>query len=234
MLVSAALILLVSAALIITGIRRVPGIGIIGGVVVLGLLAWVRPEHLAQFGTVMPANMWGTAGLALLLGIAIQLFATMLMDPLLEKLTHKLPDTSVAAGAQGNLENLAFWLLTAWLLAAVLEETIYRGFLINETTRILGTGPTAILLALLFSSAVFGLSHWYQGRSGILSTGSIGLLLGILFLASGFNIWLPILTHGFIDTAALLMTFWNAEPKLRQMVWKEQAGNTFPRGEPDQ
>jgi membrane protease YdiL (CAAX protease family) len=51
---------------------------------------------------------------------------------------------------------------------------------------------------------LFGLAHQYQGLSGMISTGLVGLALGILFLKSRNRLWLTILTHGVYD--AILIT----------------------------
>ena len=71
---------------------------------------------------------------------------------------------------------------------------------------------------MIISSVLFGLAHWYQGKSGVLSTGIVGAVLGILFIASGFNLWLPILTHGFIDTVGLFLIYVNADKTLKERV----------------
>jgi membrane protease YdiL (CAAX protease family) len=47
--------------------------------------------------------------------------------------------------------------------------------------------------------------------------------MGILFIWSGYNLWLPILTHGFIDTVGLTMIYLNADKKLKQMIAGKQA-----------
>ena len=44
------------------------------------------------------------------------------------------------------------------------------------------------------------------------------IIFGILFIASGFNIWLPILTHGFIDTVGLFLIYINADKFMKERV----------------
>jgi membrane protease YdiL (CAAX protease family) len=43
----------------------------------------------------------------------------------------------------------------------------------------------SVWLGLLVSSVIFGLAHAYQGRSGILGTGILGAIFGIVFIVSG-------------------------------------------------
>jgi membrane protease YdiL (CAAX protease family) len=42
-----------------------------------------------------------------------------------------------------------------------------------------------------------------------------GLFFGTLYLASGGNLWLPILAHGFSDTIAMALIYLGLVPELR-------------------
>ena len=50
-----------------------------------------------------------------------------------------------------------------------------------------------------------------------MSTGLAGLVLGGMFLAAGFNLWLPILAHGAVDTLALLLIYSNRDLALKHL-----------------
>jgi membrane protease YdiL (CAAX protease family) len=54
---------------------------------------------------------------------------------------------------------------------------------------------------------VFGVAHAYQSVTGVLDTALAGMVLGLLYLFSGRNLWLPILTHGIIDTIGFLLIY---------------------------
>ena len=114
-------------------------------------------------------------------------------------------------GLRGNLKALLTWLLIVWFLVAFIEEIIFRGFLMMELKKLLGDKPGTPYLNLFLTSIVFGLAHWYQGPSGIVTTGIVGFLLGWIFMRYGFNLWLPILAHGFVDTIGLSMIYFNAD-----------------------
>jgi uncharacterized protein len=90
--------------------------------------------------------------------------------------------------------------------------------MMGDIAELFGRSKPALAGNLIVTSILFGLAHWYQGRSGALSTGIIGVILGILFIASGFNLWLPILTHGFIDTVGLFLIFINGDKFLKERV----------------
>jgi len=65
--------------------------------------------------------------------------------------------------------------------AGVCEEFLYRGFAMAALERT--AVPT--WLVVILTAALFGLAHAYQGRSGILATGLMGILFGMGRLAFG-------------------------------------------------
>lgn len=77
--------------------------------------------------------------------------------------------------------------------AGVCEEILYRAFMIAYLAAF---GP--MWFAVVGSSLVFGLGHAYQGASGVLKTGLVGLTMAALFLLTG-SLWAPILVHAVID-----------------------------------
>ena len=217
--VSLVLVAFVSALLVGTGVVKQPGLGVLGAAVVIGLVLWSRGEGLAALGFAAPASWWQTALLALALGVALQLLSIVLVEPLAERLTGESHDHSVVAGVKGSWRAFALWMLLVWLVVAPLEEAIFRGFLMTEIARIVGTGPGATLLNVVVASVVFGLAHGYQGRSGVLSTGLVGAVLGWVVVASDFDVWLVILTHGFVDTIGIALVAVGADEAIRRRLW---------------
>ncbi len=88
-------------------------------------------------------------------------------------------------------EYRAFFRLS--LTAGIVEEIVYRGFLIWYLS--LFMPPWAAIIA---SSVVFGAGHAYQGLNGALRTGALGLGFAVLFVASG-SLWLPMAAHALLD-----------------------------------
>jgi membrane protease YdiL (CAAX protease family) len=81
--------------------------------------------------------------------------------------------------------------------AGICEELVFRGFLI--VALLSATGSLA--LALLLSSAVFGLLHAYQQPAGALRAATLGLLLAVPLLATG-SIIPSMIAHAAIDIVA--------------------------------
>ncbi len=82
------------------------------------------------------------------------------------------------------------------LTAGICEEILYRGMLPVILLPWLGMWG-----ALVVSAAIFGLGHLYQGPAGILKTGTVGLVLGLLTMLSG-SIVPAILVHAVIDVTS--------------------------------
>ena len=217
-MVSFAILLLVAAVILITSFRRVPGIGVIAALVIIGVTIWLRGDGLIGLGFSPPENWKTTILWSLFLGVGIQFVSTLFLEPFSDKVTKSTTDHSAFKSLRGNLLNFLILLLTVWVLVAFVEEIIFRGYMMGEIAELIGTSKIALAVNLLVSSILFGLAHWYQGKSGALSTGIIGAVLGILFIGSGFNLWLPILTHGFIDTVGLFLIYINADKTLKERV----------------
>ncbi len=100
-----------------------------------------------------------------------------------------------------NRKERNWWVLVC-ISAGVCEETLFRGFMLGY----LHMSPWALnlTLAMLISSAIFGLSHLYEGLGGALGSAIAGLLFGVMFLLGG-NLLFPIILHIFIDLRALVI-----------------------------
>jgi hypothetical protein len=153
----------------------------------------------------------------------LALASTLLVEPMTDRLTESTHDLGVFEKMRGDWKLLVIWLATSWMLAAFLEESIFRGFLMTELGGIIGKSGIGASINLLLSSIVFGFAHWYQGKSGALSTAIIGMFIGTIFVWSRYNLWLPILTHGFINTVGLALIYFNADTRLKKLVWKDKA-----------
>jgi membrane protease YdiL (CAAX protease family) len=203
--------------LVYSGIKRQPGLGIVISLAVIAYSVWSHPFGLAWVGFRDPSSWPGMAGMALLLGAAIAFFSTIVLEPVIERVTGRAHDVSVVDSVRGSWHALAQWLLVVWIFVALLE-VIFRGYLMGALSDLLGRSILALAVNLLFSSAIFGLAHGYQGPSGILSTGTVGVLIGLIYLLSGSNLWLVVLVHGLIDTIQLALMAANLDKPLSKIL----------------
>ena len=107
----------------------------------------------------------------------------------------------------GNLRIALLALLLVWTFAAFGEEIVYRGYLLTRAADIGKRSTTAYWLGIVFVSILFGYGHYYKGPSGIIDSGIAGLILGAVYMLTGRNLWTCVLTHGFIDTFAVIDAF---------------------------
>jgi membrane protease YdiL (CAAX protease family) len=85
------------------------------------------------------------------------------------------------------------WWRAISITAGVCEEVLYRGFLMW----FLGHWMSPWVAAFV-AGAAFGVGHVYQGPSGMLKTGVIGVLAGLLYAGTGSLLW-PIILHTAVD-----------------------------------
>ncbi|PYO98755.1 MAG: hypothetical protein DMD60_03475 [Gemmatimonadetes bacterium] len=97
-------------------------------------------------------------------------------------------------------------------LAAFGEEFVYRGYLLTRIARALGGEPRAWRAALVATSILFGVGHAFQGWSGVISAGLGGFLFGLLYLATGRNLWVCMIAHGTTDTVGFLLLYLGKYP----------------------
>jgi hypothetical protein len=217
------IILVISAFLILTGLKKQPGIGILVAIIIILLFLWAQGVPISEIGFSPPKNWITTIVMGLGLGLIIQLLSVILIEPFTEKIMNAKHDHSIIDAVKGNWKVFLQWMMMVWILVAVIEEGIYRGYLITEMMDFLGAGSIALVINLLYSSIVFGLSHGYQGPSGMLSTGIVGAILGGIFILSDFNLWLVIFTHGFIDTIGIGLIAIGGDEYLKKQIWLKRS-----------
>jgi CAAX protease family protein len=138
---------------------------------------------------------------------------TYLVEPVIARLTTgELPDVSAFRPLIGDAQQLAFWLAISWTVAAFMEEMVYRGWLMTRIAELTRYSPSGWIIALVVSSVLFGLAHWYQDVSGVVATGVTGFLFGSAYILSGRNLWCAILAHGLLDTLGFLMIYSGVYP----------------------
>ncbi|WP_214883882.1 MULTISPECIES: CPBP family intramembrane glutamic endopeptidase [unclassified Exiguobacterium] len=84
------------------------------------------------------------------------------------------------------------------ITAGVTEEFIFRGVLLYTISLYIEV-PNMTLA--LIGGALFGIAHGYQGVKGVLTTGTVGFGLGILYLGMGV-LWPVMVLHILLDLIA--------------------------------
>ncbi len=162
----------------------------------IGLLAWwlLSGNGLKSIGLIPVAE--GKQWIAIGVGIFVMLAQVIYVATVLRN-TDKLTEIKEHIGELSNLapQTLAEIRLfdMVSITAGVCEEILYRGLLLATLVSLVGTWP-----AVAITSLIFGLGHAYQGISGIVKTGLVGLVLAWLTVSSG-SLFIAIVLHTIID-----------------------------------
>lgn len=144
---------------------------------------------------------WGLA-----LTMVYWLIFHFLIDP---ALSLWFPDADLHA--LGTVKNdtgrLLFYLLASWTIAAFGEELIFRAYLINRLTDLLGNRLPAKLGAVFLSSIPFAFIHAYQGMHGMITAGVFGIFQSVIYLADKRKLTIPVVIHGSFDTVGFIELF---------------------------
>ena len=157
---------------------------------------WLRGVTWRAAGLSLPANWKKFAAIGVAAGIAMWLLEFFVTMPLLYRVLGYLPDLTYFNDLVGSIELLLIYLALNWVLAAFGEEMMWRGYALPRAAQFCGSGTRAWVLALIVVNVAFGLAHLYQGPSGVIQATIGGVLLGILYLATGRNLVAPIIAHG--------------------------------------
>jgi membrane protease YdiL (CAAX protease family) len=169
---------------------------------------WLRGISWNDVGLRRPASWL----LTLLVGGCVAGLAALLnqfvLSPLLQSWGGREIQASSLASLHGNLPELLLLVLATWPIAAMMEEMVFRGYLLNRIIDFTGRRKQAVGAALLVSSLLFSLAHGRYDIGFLLTSFGIGLLEGGLYLAFRRNLWIPILVHGTANTITFLLAFY--------------------------
>ncbi|MBJ7328953.1 MAG: CPBP family intramembrane metalloprotease [Solirubrobacteraceae bacterium] len=166
----------------------------------------VRRRRFADLGFHRPASPGRLVAITIALTVAWTALQLGLFLPILEHLTGEHQDVSGFTDVEGNAGLLAALLIASWTLAALGEETAFRGFLPARAGDVIGRSAPAIALAAVLSAALFGAAHTEQGTIGVAATFLDGLFFSALSLRLG-TLWAPVLAHGLNNTIGLTAYF---------------------------
>ena len=181
----------------------------IGKMLLVGV-AWglirLRGERLADIGLKQPTSWMRTFMIGI--GFAAIVFIAMYLS---EKAGFRR-DLSKFKDVQGNLELTLFGVFYAFIGAGFYEEFMFRGFLMQGVAMCFGGSRGAWIVACLLQGALFGIAHAYQNPLGIAITGTLGVLMGLIVLASGRNLWPVIIGHGLFDASRFVLFYFQGPP----------------------
>jgi membrane protease YdiL (CAAX protease family) len=175
---------------------------------VLAILSlWLRGVRWRDIGLRFDSGWARLLLIGIAAGVAMEALELFVTQPFLTKLTGKLPDLSDFRDVVGNARLVAIYIALSWVLAGLGEELVWRGYLMNRVAGFFAYGRTGWIASLILVNIAFGLAHSYQDVTGIVENVIDGMLLGLLYLACGRNLIVPIVAHGMTDTLDMLIIY---------------------------
>jgi membrane protease YdiL (CAAX protease family) len=181
----------------------VPAVVLVG---MAGVSLLLRRQGPRALGFHRPAHPVRLVAQMVVFAVAWTLFDVAVLIPVTNHLSGTKQDVSAFADLEGNVGLLAVYLAASWVLAALCEETAFRGYLLTRLTDVLGPGRLQVVLAVLASSVLFGLLHTEQGPVGVVAATLAGAVFSVLRFRCG-TLWAPVLAHGFDDTLGFTWFF---------------------------
>jgi membrane protease YdiL (CAAX protease family) len=169
------------------------------GITAIALLLWARAHRPWNSLGLVPPQDWhlvpGILITALIIALTIRQFRAV------QRLG--VERRTVLRGRLGEVEFFLphtpaehRWFLLLSVAAGFCEEVLYRGFLTWLVASYVGL-PAAIGVVVV----AFGLGHVSQGRSGVIKTGLVGLVMSFIVVLTG---WLvpAMIVHALLDIGA--------------------------------
>ncbi len=204
----------------------VPGVGYMGNVLINSLttvavatwLLHLRGESWRSLGLRRPESLVKMVGVVTftlgLVIVSIIFFEAVISQYLPASASNdsiaERPDSRFH-GVEGNIVYFFSIIFLVWLESA-LEELQDRAFLLTRLERLFSFTPLSLVLAVIGQAVIFGFRHSpSHGTSGAITTGIIGLVFGIAYVAFGRNLWALIIAHCFLNSISMIERFLGAE-----------------------
>ena len=182
------------------------------------VLAWVRLSRTPwrEIGFVQPRSWVRTVVVGTVIGVALKFLLKMIVMPLL----GAPPINSAYHYLVGNRAALPGVIAAMIFAAGFGEETVFRGYMFERLRKLFGSGPGAMTLIVVLTSALFAAAHYsVQGLPGSEQAAMTGLVFGSIFAFTG-RIWMVMVAHAAYDLAALAMIYWNLESTVAHLIFK--------------
>lgn len=196
--------------LIVLGFYRHSTAALAVGLIVVGLYTLAAIVNggvsLDGLGLGAPYSWLATAGFAAV-GLALMLAYSPLADRIATRWAPKPPTLDDFRPLQRSTGRLAAGIAATWVFGGFLEELVARGIILLSIKALLSGWISPIVaaaIAAVIAALGAGLMHAYQGPRAVLIITQISILFGVLFIASGYNLWAVILCHGAYDTVAFI------------------------------
>ena len=116
-------------------------------------------------------------------------------------------DLSSIDDIRGDFASFFILFLIMWVFAAFGEEFLFSGYYMKHLAEFMGDTNKTWFVSAIILSIYFGVSHNYQGTSGMIAVGLASAMFFFVFYKNRTNLALLVFTHGFYDTIGLTLIY---------------------------
>ena len=120
-------------------------------------------------------------------------------------------DLSSIDEIRGDFASFFILFLIMWVFAAFGEEFLFSGYYMKHLAELFGNTDKSWLISAIVLSIYFGISHNYQGTSGMIAVGLASTIFFLTFYKNRTNLTLLVFAHGFYDTIGLTLIYLNED-----------------------
>jgi len=201
-----------SLALIALGVAVTPPLGAL----LILVWAWLSKTPWRDLGLAWPRHRVLSLASGLLAGVALKFAMKAIVMPLFGAPAINIGFEYLAHDRAAALDFAAYALYGAGFA----EELVFRGFLFERFGKLWGDSAAATAATLLLATAIFALAHWQQGIFGVINAFVTGLVLGLVYLAAGRKLVVPMIMHAAFDLTALVLILKGWEAPVAHLVFK--------------
>ena len=195
------------------GLIGAGSIGMWSGIVIATL--WMRRSGTTWGDLVGSApsgrRQWlVTLGLALATVVTVIAFMALVLAPMTIRFGLETPSDSMDPYAYflGRPGLFVVHLVTVvWIGAALGEELLMRGFVLNRLGDVFGRTTIGWSAALVVHAVLFGALHNSQGVPGVIGAGMAAVIFGVVYLIGKRRLLAVVLGHGLINTISMTAYF---------------------------
>jgi uncharacterized protein len=178
--------------------------------------AWVSRMPLRNIGLVRPDSWLSGLAIGTALGLAQKFLMKAIVLPLLGAPALN-PIFGDLAGNPGRAVFLVFYVLIG---AALCEELVFRGYLLERLGKLLGGSTFAQIGAAILSTALFAALHFQQGIAGIENAAVGGLIAAAVYFVNRKRLWTVIVMHAAFDLSSLALIYFHLETLVAHSVFR--------------
>lgn len=179
------------------------------GLFIALFLLWKSGWNWGKFGFGEKISL-NTILKGLLLAIIIFVVVDICIQPFLEIYFGEI-DLSSIDDIRGDFASFFILFLIMWVFAAFGEEFLFSGYYMKHLAEFMGNTNKTWLVSAIILSIYFGVSHNYQGTSGMIAVGLASSIFFFTFYKYRTNLALLVFTHGFYDTIGLTLIYLNQD-----------------------